>query len=93
MIDLPVRDCEEVRKIILGDKEKPEDRKWSLIGQSFGGFCAVTYLSLFPESLKEVFITGGGHDNYGDDLISVFQVFHHLLMTLDRLMKPRCVRF
>jgi proline iminopeptidase len=24
----------------------PEDqRKWSIIGQSFGGFCAATYLS------------------------------------------------
>ena len=30
-----------------------------MLGQSFGGFCATTYLSLAPEGLREVFITGG----------------------------------
>ena len=34
-------------------------RQWSVLGQSFGGFCALAYLSAFPESLREVFITGG----------------------------------
>jgi hypothetical protein len=29
------------------------------MGQSFGGFCAITYLSFYSEGLKEVFITGG----------------------------------
>lgn len=29
------------------------------MGQSFGGFCAITYLSFHPEGLKEVFMTGG----------------------------------
>lgn len=29
------------------------------MGQSFGGFCAVTYLSRFPERLREVFTVGG----------------------------------
>lgn len=39
-----VRDCEAIRQCLLEDY--PEDqRKWSIIGQSFGGFCAVTYLS------------------------------------------------
>lgn len=27
--------------------------------QSFGGFCAVTYLSFAPQGLKQVLITGG----------------------------------
>jgi len=27
--------------------------------QSFGGFCALTYLSFAPEGLKQVLITGG----------------------------------
>lgn len=54
-----VRDCEAIRKILLADKTKPEDQKWSVIGQSFGGFCSVAYLSIHPEGLKEVFITGG----------------------------------
>jgi len=57
--DSIVRDCEEIRKILIGDKPNPEDRKWTILGQSFGGFCAITYLSFFPEGLKEVFLTGG----------------------------------
>ncbi len=32
---------------------------WSLFGQSYGGFCALTYLSFAPEGVKEVLITGG----------------------------------
>ena len=38
-----VRDAEAVRKALT--KEYPESKKkWSVLGQSFGGFCAVTYL-------------------------------------------------
>lgn len=54
-----VRDCEAIRKTLLGHKEDPEDQKWSILGQSFGGFCALNYLSFFPQGLKEVFLTGG----------------------------------
>ncbi|KAJ7503070.1 alpha/beta-hydrolase [Mycena galericulata] len=57
--DSIVKDCEEIRKFLLGDKPDPEDRKWTVLGQSFGGFCAITYLSFFPSALKEVFLTGG----------------------------------
>jgi proline iminopeptidase len=32
---------------------------WSLYGQSYGGFCALTYLSFAPEGVKEALITGG----------------------------------
>jgi pimeloyl-ACP methyl ester carboxylesterase len=32
---------------------------WSVLGQSFGGFCAVSYLSAAPGGLREAFITGG----------------------------------
>ena len=32
---------------------------WSVLGQSFGGFCALSYLSFAPEGLREVMITGG----------------------------------
>ena len=32
---------------------------WSILGQSFGGFCALHYLSSAPGSLREVFFTGG----------------------------------
>jgi pimeloyl-ACP methyl ester carboxylesterase len=52
--DAIVRDCEVVRRELLG-----EDGRWSVLGQSFGGFCAVTYLSFAPAGLREVLITGG----------------------------------
>lgn len=32
---------------------------WSIYGQSYGGFCALTYLSFAPAGLKEALITGG----------------------------------
>lgn len=48
-----VRDAEEIRKILIGDN------KWSILGQSFGGFCSVHYLSFYQNSLDRVFITGG----------------------------------
>jgi proline iminopeptidase len=32
---------------------------WSIYGQSYGGFCALTYLSFAPNGLKEALITGG----------------------------------
>jgi pimeloyl-ACP methyl ester carboxylesterase len=50
--DSIVRDAELIRTA-LGSGP------WSVYGQSFGGFCALTYLSFFPEGLKEVLITGG----------------------------------
>ncbi|KZP17794.1 hypothetical protein FIBSPDRAFT_746556, partial [Athelia psychrophila] len=54
--DSIVKDCEAIRKVLLGDKEKPEDRKWTILGQSFGGFCALTYLSFYSEGVKEVLL-------------------------------------
>lgn len=54
-----VRDCEAIREILIGKKVDPEARKWTILGQSFGGFCALTYLSFFEQGLKEVFLTAG----------------------------------
>ncbi|GAA2141378.1 alpha/beta fold hydrolase [Actinomadura napierensis] len=51
--DSIVRDAELLRRHLIGD------RPWSVLGQSFGGFCSVTYLSIAPEGLSEAFITGG----------------------------------
>lgn len=45
--DSIVFDAELIRKALV-----PLDNtqgKWSILGQSFGGFCAFTYLSLAPE--------------------------------------------
>lgn len=33
--------------------------QWSLLGQSFGGFCSLSYLSAHPERVAEAFIAGG----------------------------------
>ena len=56
---LLVKDCEAIRQQLLGHKSSPEDRKWTVLGQSFGGFCAINYLSFHHAGLKEVFLTGG----------------------------------
>jgi pimeloyl-ACP methyl ester carboxylesterase len=50
--DSIVRDAEFVRRAL-------EVERWSLLGQSFGGFCALAYLSLAPEGLREALFTGG----------------------------------
>lgn len=56
---MSVRDCEAIRNILLGHMENPNDRKWTIMGQSFGGFCAINYISFFSAGLKEVFLAGG----------------------------------
>ncbi len=50
--DSIVRDAELVRQALGVDR-------WSVLGQSFGGFCVTTYLSIAPEGLREAFLTGG----------------------------------
>jgi pimeloyl-ACP methyl ester carboxylesterase len=50
--DAVVRDAELVRKALDVDR-------WSVLGQSFGGFCVTRYLSSAPEGLREAFLTGG----------------------------------
>jgi pimeloyl-ACP methyl ester carboxylesterase len=50
--DSIVRDAEHIRSELGVER-------WSVLGQSFGGFCTMTYLSLAPEGLREAFITGG----------------------------------
>jgi pimeloyl-ACP methyl ester carboxylesterase len=50
--DAIVRDAEWIRRELDVDR-------WSVLGQSFGGLCVTSYLSLAPEGLREAFITGG----------------------------------
>ena len=51
--DSIVADAELIRRRLTGGQP------WSVLGQSFGGFCTVTYLSFAPEGIAEAFITGG----------------------------------
>jgi pimeloyl-ACP methyl ester carboxylesterase len=52
--DSIVRDADRFRTTLYGD-----DTDWYLFGQSFGGFCSLTYLSTLPEHLRGVIMTGG----------------------------------
>jgi pimeloyl-ACP methyl ester carboxylesterase len=51
--DSIVLDAELIRRDLTGGAP------WSVLGQSFGGFCTVTYLSFAPHGIREAFITGG----------------------------------
>jgi pimeloyl-ACP methyl ester carboxylesterase len=50
--DAIVRDAEHIRRELGVER-------WSLLGQSFGGLCVMSYLSLAPEGVREAFVTGG----------------------------------
>ncbi len=50
--DSIVRDGEAIRAELGVER-------WSVLGQSFGGFSVMTYLSIAPEGLREAFVTGG----------------------------------
>jgi pimeloyl-ACP methyl ester carboxylesterase len=50
--DSIVRDAEHIRRELGVER-------WSVLGQSFGGFTSMTYLSIAPDGLREAFLTGG----------------------------------
>ena len=79
--DSIVRDCERIREA-LGIE------RWTLLGQSFGGFCAVHYLSSAPDGLAGVMITGGlpGLDVQADD---VYRRTFPLTAAKNRAMEER----
>ncbi len=51
--DSIVADCEHIRRQLLGNV------KWETLGQSYGGFITLTYLSRAPEGLAACYVTGG----------------------------------
>ncbi|MFC9931374.1 alpha/beta fold hydrolase [Streptomyces sp. NPDC127190] len=62
--DSIVHDCEAIRPEVTGGAP------WTVLGQSFGGFCTVSYLSLAPQGLDTAVITGGlpSLDAHADDV-------------------------
>ncbi|MFJ8196578.1 alpha/beta fold hydrolase [Streptomyces sp. NPDC096152] len=62
--DAIVRDCEAIRPQVTGGAP------WAVLGQSFGGFCTVHYLSTHPEGLSTALVTGGlpSLDAHADDV-------------------------
>ncbi|MFG1874823.1 alpha/beta fold hydrolase [Sphaerisporangium sp. NPDC049003] len=51
--DAIVADAELIRRRLSGD------RPWDTLGQSYGGFVTLTYLSRAPEGLRTCYVTGG----------------------------------
>jgi pimeloyl-ACP methyl ester carboxylesterase len=51
--DSIVADAELIRRQVTGGA------RWAVLGQSFGGFCTVRYLSAAPGGITEAFLTGG----------------------------------
>ena len=52
--DSIVADAEIIRRDLLGP-----DGTWDTLGQSYGGFVTLTYLSFAPEYLRRCLVTGG----------------------------------
>jgi pimeloyl-ACP methyl ester carboxylesterase len=51
--DSIVADAEHLRRTVYGG------RRWTTLGQSYGGFVTLTYLSRAPEGLERCLVTGG----------------------------------
>uniref|UniRef100_A0AAU2V7K1 Alpha/beta hydrolase n=1 Tax=Streptomyces sp. NBC_00003 TaxID=2903608 RepID=A0AAU2V7K1_9ACTN len=51
--DAIVADAELIRRELCGDEP------WETLGQSYGGFITLTYLSRAPEGLRACYVTGG----------------------------------
>jgi pimeloyl-ACP methyl ester carboxylesterase len=51
--DAIVADAEILRRTVIGD------RRWDTLGQSYGGFVTLTYLSTAPAGLDHCYVTGG----------------------------------
>ncbi|MDI3406192.1 alpha/beta fold hydrolase [Streptomyces cavernicola] len=62
--DAIVRDCETIRARLTGGAP------WTVLGQSFGGFCLTHYLSTAPEGVRTALFTGGlpSLDAHADDV-------------------------
>ncbi|WP_113937765.1 MULTISPECIES: alpha/beta fold hydrolase [Bacillus] len=50
-----VEDCEEIRKLL-------QIEKWSVIGHSFGGYLALLYASMYPNSIEKIIFEGPTFD-------------------------------
>ena len=81
--DAIVADAELIRAELLG-----KDGRWSVLGQSFGGFCVTRYLSAAPDGLREALITGGlpPLDRRADD---IYRATYRTLAAKNRLYYER----
>ncbi|WP_436519911.1 alpha/beta fold hydrolase [Actinoplanes sp. HUAS TT8] len=65
--DSIVADAEILRATVAGGA------RWDTLGQSYGGFITLTYLSVAPQALRRCWITGGlpGLDTTADDVYAL----------------------
>lgn len=81
--DAIVQDAEWIRRALLG-----EAQRWSVLGQSYGGFCITTYLSLAPHALDAALITGG-LPPLVDDPDAVYRATYRHVLAKNRLYFER----
>lgn len=81
--DSIVKDAEMLRKHLLG-----KNKKWSILGQSFGGFISTSYLSFAPEGLESVLITGG-IPPAGFAIDEIYRVLHKRIIGKNKLFYER----
>jgi pimeloyl-ACP methyl ester carboxylesterase len=74
--DSIVRDAERIRSELGVER-------WSILGQSFGGFTSMSYLSAAPEGLSEAFITGG-LSPIGRPIDDIYGATYRRLLTSNR---------
>ncbi len=81
--DAIVADAERIRRELLGG-----DMRWTVLGQSYGGFCALHYLSAAPEGLAAALFTGGlpPMERSADD---VYRATYHTLAEKNGLYYAR----
>jgi pimeloyl-ACP methyl ester carboxylesterase len=77
--DTAVKDWEAIRKCLTADYPD-EKKKWSVLGQSYGGFVATAYLSQAPEGLREVFTVGGLPPVSQKNPDEVYRRLHHKVL-------------
>lgn len=73
LADSIVRDCEYLRHSVF------HGQKWTILGQSYGGFLTLTYLSHFPQAIRLAFTTGGIPGIYS----SIDDIYRHTYDTLE----------
>ncbi|KAA0765368.1 alpha/beta fold hydrolase [Bacillus sp. SH5-2] len=50
-----IEDCEELKKVL-------QIEKWSIVGHSFGGYLALLYASIYPNSIEKIIFEGPTFD-------------------------------
>jgi pimeloyl-ACP methyl ester carboxylesterase len=75
--DSIVRDAELIRQRLTAGQP------WTVLGQSFGGFCAISYLSFAPGGLTAALLTGG-LPGIGVDAVTAYRTLYPIVASKNR---------